>query len=230
MDSKRWVYNTANLEPDLMGYLVKTGITSSPMAQAVDGYGSAYVQEIMRLIDGRTWWYSPLRDNVLRQASFVDKMRSYLWSRSPAAEGTLRRAIDRYDKFLQLIKQHPGVNLVPAIDIDLVWHTDQCSASQYKSSMIQRTNQFLNHNDKLGDTVLDDGLEKTKELYFIRFGQPYIICQCWNCEALLSAVENSDEIALQDTDGIARLADQVDMDVYHCRWAESSRRFQLDPD
>ena len=75
----------------------------------------------------------------MRQATFVDKMNNHLWIRSPALEGTLRRAIDRYSKFLILLKRKapplgadgsgttmvPGPIIVPTLDIDLVWHTHQ---------------------------------------------------------------------------------------------------------
>ena len=61
-----------------------------------------------------------LRDAVIRQSKFVDKMHDYLWIRSSALDGTLRRAIDRYDKFLKLYKLYPTTMFVPALDIELV--------------------------------------------------------------------------------------------------------------
>lgn len=69
-------------------------------------------------------------------------MNGQLWIRSPALSGTLRRATDRYAKFLHLLKRKApplgedgsgktivlGAIIVPTLDIDLVWHTHQCSA------------------------------------------------------------------------------------------------------
>ncbi|RMJ27758.1 hypothetical protein PHISP_01402 [Aspergillus sp. HF37] len=154
-------------------------------------------------------------------------MHSHLWIRSPAVDGILRRAVDRYDKFLQLFTLYPGSDFVSALDLDLVWHTHQCSATQYRLSVVD-TNRYLNHNDKLRTTIRNNGMERTKELFFIYFGQPYITCKCWDCEAVLSAVENNDEIGFQDVDGITRLANEVMDGMHDHRFVEIARRFAPD--
>ncbi|KAJ4291339.1 hypothetical protein N0V88_006347 [Collariella sp. IMI 366227] len=74
--------------------------------------------------------HRPLAENVVRQAGFVDKMHRQLWIRSPGCEGTLRRAGERYEAFLDLFRTFPGEMLVPTLDIDLVWHTHQLSAER----------------------------------------------------------------------------------------------------
>lgn len=125
---------------------------------------------------------------VQRQETFIDKMHTQLWIRSPALEGTLQRAIERYLKFLKLFKCRPKTTLVPTLDIDLVWHTHQCSPAQYRASTIQQVGRFINHDDKLGRPVLQDGMETTRGLFRIRFGEEYLICHCWDCELAVSAI------------------------------------------
>ncbi len=77
--------------------------------------------------------------------------------------------------------------LVPTLDIDVVWHFYQCSARMYADSVKRLTGVFINHDDKLGRPVLDGGMEETKGLYFVRFGEQYERCLCWDCEATASA-------------------------------------------
>ncbi len=168
----------------------------------------------------------PLADNVQRQAAFVDKMHLQLWIRSPAAGGTLRRAVDRYDKFLRLFALYPGKMLVPTLDIDLAWHTHQCSAQAYAESVKRRTGVFVNHDDKLGSKVLQGGMEETRELFFVRFGEEYERCLCWDCEATLSAIEEADD----DEDGgaegveVGRLVEKLRSEVEYYRCVEICRR------
>ncbi|KAF5666356.1 hypothetical protein FHETE_6240 [Fusarium heterosporum] len=128
--------------------------------------------------------------NVERQRVFVRKMNAHLWIRSPALQGTLGRAVERYEKYLQLLKLYPGKMLVPTLDIDLVWHTSQLSPTAYKASMKARCSRFINHDDKIGKHKLATGNDETQVLYRIRFGLEYSICLCWECQAIMSAVED----------------------------------------
>jgi hypothetical protein len=126
---------------------------------------------------------------VERQRVFVDKMVGYLWIRSPGVHGTLSRAITRYEYFLQLFKLRPGTTLVPTLDIDLVWHTHQCSASMYEASMEKRAGRFINHDDTIPAGVLRTQSDETSLLFRDYFGMEYHICLCWECEAIQSAVD-----------------------------------------
>jgi hypothetical protein len=162
-----------------------------------------------------------LVDAVQRQASFVDKMEKQLWIRSPAVEGTLRRAIDRYGKFLKLFKLYPKTMLVPTLDIDLVWHTHQCSPSRYDVGMVKMVGRLIGHDDKLGEGILNSGFTRTKDLYRIRFGQEYQVCNCWDCEALLSAVSSHSSETQPDNEAIAR---HVHENVAYHRAVEIARR------
>ncbi|VUC35479.1 unnamed protein product [Clonostachys rosea] len=127
-----------------------------------------------------------LRDAVKRQFSFVEKMHDHLWIRSPGLEGTLERAINRYDEFLELMRRESGTILIPTLDIDLVWHTHQCMASQYAQDVRARVGRFINHDDKIAAAELNSGFDQTAGLYMKHFGKNYRICGCWECELLTS--------------------------------------------
>ena len=197
------------LEPDLLSYLGNK--SSEPFLKRSM---SAVVTELT---------VKELFAAVQRQVSFVDKMEKQLWIRSPAVEGTLQRAIDRYSKFLKLLRLYPGTILVPTLDIDLVWHTHQCSASRYQNDTQVLADRFIDHDDKLGTSALDDGMEKTKHLFRIRFGQEYLVCTCWDCQAVLSEVErvNQSGISQADKDVIAQT---ISRDVAFHRAVELARR------
>lgn len=160
-----------------------------------------------------------LVDAVQRQATFVNKMERQLWIRSPAAEGTLSRAINRYDKFLKLFRLHPGTILVPTLDIDLVWHTHQCSPQEYERATKAIAGRFINHDDTLATGTLDTGMETTAKLFRMRFAEEYQACHCWDCETLLSATEDAGKEV--DAEAIAR---EVQSILHHYRELEIARR------
>ena len=163
------------------------------------------------------------RDAVPRQASFVDKMNAHMWIRSPGLPGTLNRAVDRYSKFLRLMKLYPTTMFVPTLDIDLAWHTHQCSPRMYFRGTQLWAGRFINHDDTIVKDTLDDGFDTTKKLFRVHFGKEYRNCGCWDCEALLSALEHpaKDENGLVKMESIAR---DVDAEVAYFRAIETARR------
>ncbi|KAH7146301.1 hypothetical protein EDB81DRAFT_689454 [Dactylonectria macrodidyma] len=167
-----------------------------------------------------------LIDNVTRQLVFVDKMNRHLWIRSPALAGTLTRAVERYENYLELFQLYPGKMLVPTLDIDLVWHTHQLSADNYKTVTESRCGRFINHNDKLGKPTLNTGMKDTQELFQVHFGQAYSICLCWDCEAITSALEVYDENDTAElTDALTdKVSKKVQRNVQHHRAVEYARR------
>ncbi|CAH0057602.1 unnamed protein product [Clonostachys solani] len=163
-----------------------------------------------------------LRDAVKRQFAFVEKMHDHLWIRSPGLEGTLERAINRYDEFLELMKREPGTMLVPTLDIDLVWHTHQCTASQYAEDMKARVGRFINHDDKIAAVELSSGFDRTAGLYMKHFGKNYSICGCWECELLTSkmgqVVISGEEIDMD------RVVQEIKDEMLYYRAVEVKRR------
>jgi hypothetical protein len=168
-----------------------------------------------------------LVNNVSRQVVFVDKMHGHRWIRSPAVHGTLRRAVDRYDKFLHLFRLYPGTFLVPTLDVDLVWHTHQCSAEDYRQFVTERVGRFINHDDKIGRGTLDFGFTSAEEWYRVTFGEQYQVCLCWSCEAILEAVDKmgDDVLAEEDSEALIRdLSVRVEREVNYYREVETARR------
>uniref|UniRef100_A0A093V443 Uncharacterized protein n=1 Tax=Talaromyces marneffei PM1 TaxID=1077442 RepID=A0A093V443_TALMA len=223
-ESREWTKYECQIEPDLYQYLEDVGATSSPVASTLSRFGDPKEQMVLserenqfvkNLVEIQVGLQQEailqLTENVKRQASFVDKMHNHLWICSPAVSGTLCRAIDRYNKFLKLFVLHPGKTLVPTLDIDLVWHTHQCSAVSYEETMRTRTGRYVNHDDKIGKEKLGHGANETKHLFRTRFGQEYSVCLCWDCEMLATALEKAEEdvdLLVDDLD-MAKLAKQV---------------------
>jgi hypothetical protein len=58
---------------------------------------------------------------VLRQGGFVQKMRKYNWLKSPNLSIKLAGLIVKYHRFVNLNTEHPGMPLVPTLDVDLAW-------------------------------------------------------------------------------------------------------------
>ncbi|UNI15709.1 hypothetical protein JDV02_002216 [Purpureocillium takamizusanense] len=246
---RTWLTETVKLEADLFQYLRDAGIASGSVALLLKKEGSLRDMPnitAMSSLDGLTpreqsfvsvmqrasakrrhVWV--LVDNVERQASFVSKMHSQLWLRSPALEGTLQRAVTRYGIFLELFALHPKQMLVPTLDIDLAWHTHQLSAGWYRESMVERCGRFIDHDDKLPKSSLAPGMDRTAELYRAHTGREYSVCQCWDCEAIASALEAcvlDDTLDGADVDVLAR---QVANDVQYYRAVEHARRRKVDP-
>lgn len=164
-----------------------------------------------------------IMDNVIRQGSFVDKMHLQLWLRSPAIEGTLRRAIDRYDKLTQLFRDFPGQVLVPTLDMDLVWHTHQLSHARYRAGIKAITGKFIDHDDKIAKGVLNVKEGGTRRLFEDVFDEEYLRCMCWDCEAIFSAAEMDDGRSLDEGDWLETVAAKVRADVQFFRGAEVAR-------
>lgn len=164
-----------------------------------------------------------LRDAVVRQAEFVEKMNAHLWIRSPALEGTLKRCIKRYKQFLLLLKSQSKTTIVPTQDIDLIWHTHQCSPSLYAKGVKAMVGRFVNHDDTIEKGKLGDGFAFSRKQFRIRFGTEYQICGCWDCQALLSALEDTAGKEENDVD-MAKIAQEAEELVRYYRAVESALR------
>ena len=159
-----------------------------------------------------------LVDAVTRQESFAGKMERQLWIRSPGLQGMLHSSQRRYEEFLGLFRLYPRTVLVPTLDIDLVWHTHQCSPDQYHASCMSRAGRLIDHDDKISKEALGPGFERTCELYRMRFAKEYNICQCWDCALMRNFIE------LREESDEAMIAQLVQAKVGHYRAVEIERR------
>lgn len=60
-----------------------------------------------------------------------------------------KRAVQRYARFLLLMRAYPGKGFVPTLDIDLAWHTHQLLPQHYLTYTAQMLGRVLNHNANL---------------------------------------------------------------------------------
>lgn len=121
---------------------------------------------------------------VVRQGSFIEKMHNIDWLHSPALPSTMERLVRKYENFMTIMAQNPTRMAVPTLDVDLAWHTHQLRPSYYMQYTVKRCKQFIDHDDKVAETKLNDSFAWTSKAYQRLTGQPYSECTCWYCEAV----------------------------------------------
>ncbi|KAH8708552.1 hypothetical protein GQ44DRAFT_690888 [Phaeosphaeriaceae sp. PMI808] len=119
---------------------------------------------------------------VLRQGTFVQKMKKLDWLHSPSVMSTVQRLIVKYHRFVRLAAENPGKTVVPTLDIDLAWHTHQLTPKIYYRYTLSECKKFLNHDDKIPESNLHTSFQWTSQTYEKKYGQPYSECSCWYCE------------------------------------------------
>ena len=148
-----------------------------------------------------------LEGSFLRQSKYIELMGRQLWIRSPTLTSTLGQAQARYQNFITLFARYPQTTLAPTPDIDLVWHTHQCSPVRYRLfAKLATGGTEIDHNDGLGQGTIDDARKRTGRLYRAEFSEEYERCLCWDCEAVREAstttskggLKAGDEAALEE--------------------------------
>ena len=114
---------------------------------------------------------------ALRQREFATKITSEEF-RGMDTPSALAQSYDRYNQFFVLMDRRiPGKrrypNLVPTLDIDLYWQTDQLRPIPYRQWCIQRLGTPINHDDTAGCGDLDVGLRETSLAWYDRYQEPY---------------------------------------------------------
>lgn len=120
---------------------------------------------------------------VIRQGAFIEKMHNIDWLHSPALPNTMSRLITKYSYFQKIMAQNPQHMAVPTLDVDLAWHTHQLTPYRYMEYTVRHTGQFIDHDDKVAETKLNDSFAWTSKTYQKMTGEPYSECTCWYCEA-----------------------------------------------
>lgn len=123
---------------------------------------------------------------VLRQGVFTAKMHQIDWLHSPARRETMARLLAKYHRFVALMQLHPDKVCVPTLDVDLAWHTHQLAPRDYYQYTTAKTNQFVDHDDKMDEDELSQGFEWTTKAYQARYAEVYSECTCWYCETVRS--------------------------------------------
>lgn len=120
---------------------------------------------------------------VIRQGTFIEKMHNIDWLHSPALPSTMKRLLVKYGRFVGIMAQ-PNNMAVPTLDVDLAWHTHQLKPYQYMDFTVKVTKRFIDHDDKVAETKLNDAFAWTSKTYQKQYGEPYSECTCWYCEAI----------------------------------------------
>jgi hypothetical protein len=120
---------------------------------------------------------------VIRQGSFVEKMHNIDWLHSPALPATVTRLIFKYERFVSLMED-PSHMAVPTLDVDLAWHTHQLNPPSYMKYIVEKTRRYVDHDDKVAETALNNAFAWTSKAYEKKYGDKYSECTCWYCEAI----------------------------------------------
>ncbi|EHK24078.1 uncharacterized protein TRIVIDRAFT_113758, partial [Trichoderma virens Gv29-8] len=132
---------------------------------------------------------------IMRQGVFIEKMVNIDWLHSPTARDTMTRLIVKYERFVQIMKKHPGKVVVPTLDIDLAWHTHQLIPSHYYYYTVSKTGKFVDHDDKIDEDKLSRCFEWTTKTYQDMFGAVYSECTCWYCESELLGMSTNEKLS-----------------------------------
>ena len=93
-------------------------------------------------------WESPLNYDLkaaaARQKQFLDNVAHEYFD----GDESLKRGAKRYRKFLALMRDNPGVFVVPMYDIDLVWHAHILrDTERYAQETRNFVGRFVNHKE-----------------------------------------------------------------------------------
>jgi hypothetical protein len=141
---------------------------------------------------------------VVRQGGFIEKMHNIDWLHSPALPATMTRLILKYERFVAIMEDQANM-AVPTLDVDLAWHTHQLNPPSYLQYVVKKTRQFIDHDDKVTETVLNDAFAWTSKTYEKKYGGKYSECTCWYCESIRE----------QNTSAASRLFSSKGKDVLH---------------
>jgi hypothetical protein len=114
-----------------------------------------------------------LTEAVKRQIVFARKITS-IYRYDPVPESLLRDSQQCYAKFMNLMRINAVQAPVPALDIDLFWHTHQLSSSNYMPWCKHHIGRYINHDDTVGTGDLASGLDATKDAWRRIYSDDYL--------------------------------------------------------
>jgi Glycine-rich domain-containing protein-like len=108
-----------------------------------------------------------------RQILFARKITS-IYPTDPVPIALLEDSQQRYAKFMNLIRISAVYAPVPALDIDLFWHTHQLSSSNYIPWCRHHIGRIVNHDDTVETGNIASGLDQTKEAWEQAYNEDYL--------------------------------------------------------
>lgn len=125
---------------------------------------------------------------------FLKKVNTFDVLHSENLETTLTNSINRYLNFWSLIKssatERKGKHtfemgqLIPTIDIDLIWLTHKLSFHYYYNWSLFRIDQFVDRNEVVNRQLSDKFFESTALLYKQSFHDDFTNCPCRLCSTI----------------------------------------------
>lgn len=88
--------------------------------------------------------------------------------------------LDRYTKFLRLIKANPKKHFAPTVDVDDMWHVHMLHPRAYAKDTKAYFGEVLDHNPGFGQgpaelQELRKQFEETSALWEKEFQEPYVL-------------------------------------------------------
>lgn len=156
---------------------------------------------------------------VVRQGSFTNKMNESGWLKSIKLKNITSQCILKYSRFIQLLATRLPENrndvCVPTLDIDLAWHTHQLSPKSYYAYTVKKSKQFIDHDDKISNFVLDSAFENTAIRYFKTYNEPYTTCYCSYCLQMQFSVVQAPTAKLMFGRKISKAVDNSASEMSH---------------
>lgn len=94
------------------------------------------------------------------------------------SQPAISQSVERYKKFLFLIKKYPDFAFAPSIDIDEIWHLHMLSPKAYYTDCMNLFGEILDHDGGFG--ALEDEKEElanyfneTSQKWHDEFGENY---------------------------------------------------------
>lgn len=152
--------------------------------KAVEADGFVFRKFMSNYWDNSSPFSIDLEGAVIRQGTFIQKMHQNDWLHSPSLFHCVSGMIPKYFNFFKLMRNYKSLIAVPTLDVDLIWHTHQLSANAYYNYSIRQAWIFIDHDDKIKESVLSDCFTRTNQLFESSFKKLYSECMCWYCLAV----------------------------------------------
>lgn len=110
---------------------------------------------------------------VKRQIDFARKITT-IYPHDPVPDAMLLDSEQRYAKFMNLIRLNAVRMPVPALNIDLFWHTHQLSSSNYLLWCTRHICRRINHGDAIGEGDIGTGLAETIAAWAVAYLEDYL--------------------------------------------------------
>jgi Glycine-rich domain-containing protein-like len=114
-----------------------------------------------------------LRAAVKRQIAFARKITS-VYPYDPVPEHLLLDSQKRYAKFMNLIRMNRNPAIVPAVDVDLFWHTHQLTATNYLQWCTHHVGLPINHDDTVSEGELSSSIDNTVHAWQAAYSEGYL--------------------------------------------------------